>query len=401
METNSKSPLRDQFLLDPQIIYLNHGSAGATPRPVFESYQRWQRELEHQPTEFMGRRAAGLLEQSRQVLAAYLGTASTNLAYVTNATTGLNVVARSLQLGKGDEVLSSNHEYGAMDKTWRFLAQKKGFAYINHPLSVPFTTAEALIDALWEGVNDRTRVIYLSHITSPTALIFPLEAICRRARQEGIMTVIDGAHAPGQISLNLDELGADFYTGNLHKWLCAPKGAAFLYARPERQALIEPLVVSWGWDSNYAGTSALVDFVEQQGTRDLSAFLAVPDAIRFFEENDWDKVRKESHDLAVQILEDITSMTGLSPLSPSKDGWFSQMVSVPLPNQIQPADLHRRLYEEFHIEVPIVNWNGHKLVRVSIQGYNNSADADALVTALHTLTRRTQNSLLSAMEMVP
>ena len=385
METNSKPSLRDQFLLDPQVIYLNHGSAGATPRPVFESYQRWQRELERQPTEFMGRRAAGLLEQSRQVLAAYLGTASSNLVYVTNATTGLNVVARSLELSEGDEVLSSNHEYGAMDKTWRFLAQKRGFVYINHPLSVPVTTAETFVEALWQGVTDRTRVIYLSHITSPTALIFPLEAICHRARQEGILTVIDGAHAPGQIPLNLDELGADFYTGNLHKWLCAPKGAAFLYARPERQALIEPLVVSWGWDSNYSGTKALIDFIEQQGTRDLSAFLAVPDAIRFFEEHEWDLVRRESHALATQVLENITQLTGLSPLSPINDSWFSQMVCVPLPDSIQPADLHRRLYEEYHIEVPILDWAGHKLVRVSIQGYNNSDDADALVNALRTL----------------
>ncbi len=385
MQTNLKPLLRDQFLLDTSVIYLNHGSAGATPRPVFESYQRWQRELEREPTEFMGRRAAGLMEHSREVLAAYLGTSSSNLAYVTNATTGLNVVARSLELGPGDEVLSTNHEYGAMDKTWRFLAQKKGFTYINYPIPVPVTTVDAFIDALWAGVTNRTRVIYLSHITSPTSLIFPLETICRRARQEGILTVIDGAHAPGQIPLQLDQSGADFYTGNLHKWLCAPKGTAFLYVRPELQALVEPLVVSWGWDINYSGSRALVDFVEQQGTRDLSGFLAVPDAIRFFEENEWDQVRSQCHDLATWVVENITDLTGLPPLSPLNNGWFSQMVSVPLPDHVQPGDLHRRLFEEYQIEVPVLNWAGHKLVRVSIQGYNTPDDAHTLVNALKTL----------------
>lgn len=385
MQTDTYLTLRDHFLLDPGIIYLNHGSAGATPRPVFESYQRWQRELEREPTEFMGRRASRLMEQSRQVLAAFLGTSSNNLAYVTNATTGLNVIARSLPLGPGDEVLSTNHEYGAMDKTWRFLAQKKGFSYKNHPIPVPVTTADAFVDALWQGVTPQTRVIYLSHITSPTSLIFPLEAVCRRARQEGILTVIDGAHAPGQIDLRLDELGADFYTGNLHKWLCTPKGTAFIFARPEHQPLIEPLIVSWGWDSPYSGSKALVDFVEMQGTRDLSAFLAVPDAIQFFEDNDWGLVRSQCHALAVWVLENITNLTGLPPLSPVNDGWFSQMVSVPLPGSVQPADLHRRLFEEHHIEVPVLDWAGHKLVRVSIQGYNTPEEAETLVDSLRAL----------------
>ncbi len=270
--------LRDEFLLDPDVIYLNHGSFGATPRPVFDSYQRWQRELERQPTEFLGRRAGILLEQSRTVLAEYLGTSSANLAYVTNATTGLNAAARSLALGPGDEVLASDHEYGALDRTWRFLAQKQGFQYINQPIPLPVTTPEAFVEALWQGVTPRTRVIFISHITSPTALIFPVEAVCQRARAQGILTVIDGAHVPGHLPLNLDALGADYYSGNLHKWLCAPKGAGFLYARSERMHTIEPLVVSWGYKSEQPGPSPLVDYIEWQGTRDISAFFTVPDA---------------------------------------------------------------------------------------------------------------------------
>jgi len=382
MTTDSASLLREQFLLDPHVIYLNHGSFGATPRPVFESYQRWQRELERQPIEFFSRRANQLMDQSRASLASYLGTVSSNLAFVTNATTGLNVIARSLKLSQGDEVLATDHEYGALDRTWRYLAQKTGFSYINQPIPVPVTEAEALVDALWAGVTNRTRVIFISHITSPTALIFPLEIICRRAKQAGIITVIDGAHAPGQIPLRLDELGADFYSGNLHKWLCAPKGAAFIYVNPKYHSLIEPLVVSWGWESAYAGSNALVDFIERQGTRDLSAFLAVQDAIRFFEKNNWDAVREDCHQLACQAARQITGMYQIQPLSPIKKEWFSQMVSVPIPGHVDLAEIHRRLYDEYQIEIPVLEWAGHHLVRISIQGYNTSADVETLVTAL-------------------
>src|SRR5574340_575478 len=239
------SSMKELFLLDPDIIFLNHGSFGACPRPVFESYQRWQLELERQPIEFLGRRANDLLADSRSVLAQYLGTLRDNLVYVANDTTGVNIVARGLELGPGDEVLASDHEYGALDRTWRFLSQKFGFRYLNQPVSMPLRSADEFIEDFWRGVTNRTRVIFPSHITSPTAVIFPVKEICARARQSGILTVIDGAHAPGQIDLALDDLGADFYTGNLHKWLCAPKGAGFLYARPEVQHLALPLVISW------------------------------------------------------------------------------------------------------------------------------------------------------------
>ena len=373
--------LKEQFLLDPNIVFLNHGSFGATPKPVFRVYQDWQRELERQPVEFLGRRATELLAGSRAILAGYLGTQRDNLVYVTNATIGVNIVARSLRLGPGDEVLATGHEYGACDRTWRFLAQKRGFSYINRPIHLPLTTREDFVKQLWQAVTARTKVIFISHITSPTASIFPVDEVCRLARAQGLLTLVDGAHAPGQIPLNLEEIGADFYTGNLHKWLSSPKGAGFLYARSEAQALLEPLVVSWGWQSEMPGPSQFVDQHEWQGTRDLAAFLSVPAAIQFQEENDWNKVREACHILAVEAEKRICTLTGLPSLYPD-DTWFAQMFSARLPAETDIVALKSRLYEDFRVEVPLMEWNGYKLLRVSLQGYNTHRDIDRLLLAL-------------------
>lgn len=373
--------LRRSFLLDPEIVFLNHGSFGATPRAVFDDYQDWQRELERQPVEFLGRRATGLLADSRAALAATLGAGRDDLVYVSNATVGVNSVARSLALGPGDEVLASDHEYGACDRAWRFLAAKRGFAYIHQPVPVPLADREALVEQLWQGVTARTRLIFLSHITSPTATIFPVAAVCRRARQAGILTLVDGAHAPGQIPLDLGATGADFYAGNLHKWLCAPKGAGFLYARPEVQGLLEPLVVSWGWESEQPGPSAFVDQYEWQGTRDLSAFLAVPAAIRFQQEHDWGRVQADCHALALEAESRVRSLTGLPSLY-ADDSWYAQMTALRLPAGTDPVALKAYLYDTCRIEVPLIEWNGSVLLRVSVQGYNSAGDIEALVSAL-------------------
>jgi isopenicillin-N epimerase len=175
---------------------------------------------------------------------------------VTNATVGLNIVARSLDLHPGDEVLSTDHEYGALDRTWRFLCAKRGAKYIRQPVPVPIASAADVVEAVWSGVTEQTRVLFISHITSPTAIIFPIKPLIDRARERGIVTIVDGAHAPGQIDLNLRELGADYYSGNLHKWLMSPKGSAFLYVRKEMQHLVEPLVVSWGWEAEKPGATS-------------------------------------------------------------------------------------------------------------------------------------------------
>lgn len=377
--------LKTNFLLDPEIVFLNHGSFGACPRPVFEAYQAWQRKLERQPVLFLGREMRQYDQQARQALGEYLHSEADNLVFVPNATHGVNIVARSLDLRPGDEILTTDHEYGACDNTWEFLCKKRGAHYIHQPLGLPLGNEEEIIEQLWQGVTPRTRLIFLSQITSPTALILPVQAICQRARQEGILTLVDGAHAPGQIEVNLEAIGADFYTGNCHKWMLSPKGAAFLYTRREAQNLIEPLVVSWGYsaDESTSYGSRYLDLLTWTGTKDPSAALSVPDAIRFMQEHNWQAVRADCHALAVETRRRLNALTGLPALC--GDDGFCQMFSARLPELTDLVRLKERLYDEFRIEIPTILWNGQKLIRVSIQAYNSRSDADALVTALKTL----------------
>lgn len=324
------------------------------------------------------------MREARAALGAFVGAQADNLVYVPNATTGLNVVARSMPLAPGDEVLSTDHEYGALDRAWRFVCQKRGARYIRQPVDLPVTSAEQVMEAIWAGVTGRTRVLFVSHITSPTAIIFPVAELVHRARKAGIITVVDGAHAPGQVSLDLEALGVDFYAGNCHKWMMAPKGSAFLYARREMQPLLEPLVVSWGWESETPGPSRFVDHHEWQGTRDIAPFLAVPAVLRFMEEHRWPQVRHACHELVRCARQAITALTGLTPITPDAPEWFSQMAAFPLP-PCDVAVLQRRLYDEFAIEIPIIAWNDRQFVRVSVQGYNTQADVDALVETLRVL----------------
>lgn len=373
--------LAGEFLLRRDITYLNHGSYGACPRPVFEVYQGWQRELERQPVEFLSRRARGLLAEARAALADFAGTAPDNVVFLPNVTAAVNAVARSLRLAPGDEVLTTDHEYGAVDRTWRYHCARAGARYVSQSIPLPVTTAEAFVERFWSGVTERTRVIALSHITSSTALIFPVAEICRRARAAGIVTVIDGAHAPGQIDLRLDDLGADFYGGNCHKWLCAPKGAGFLYARPERQDLLEPPIISWGYESERPGRSRFIDHYEVVGTQDPAAYLSVPAAIAFQREHDWPRVRAACHALAGQARDRLAALTGLSPLAPDSPAWWGQMAAIPLP-PIDPLPLRERLWDEGRIEVPLTARHGQPMVRVSIQAYNRPEDIDRLLAAL-------------------
>ncbi len=278
-------------------------------------------------------------------------------------------------------MLTTDHEYGALDRTWRFLCTKQGAQYIRQPVSVPIRSAEEVIETIWSGVTDRTRVLFISHITSPTAITLPIKPLIDRARKAGIISIVDGAHAPGQIDLNLRELGADFYSGNLHKWLLAPKGAAFLYARREMQPFVEPLVVSWEWQAEKPGPSKFIDEQEWQGTRDIAAYLSVPAAIQFQRDHDWPQVRRNCRELVRYAREQASALTGLPPLTPDEAQWFTQMSALPLP----PCDLDvlkRRLYDEFKIEIPVISWNERHFVRISIQGYNTRADVDALIQAL-------------------
>ncbi len=373
--------MQDLFLLRPDITFLNHGSFGACPRPVFDRYQAWQRELETQPVEFLGRRFPSLMQDARAALAAFVHVAANDLVFVPNATTGVNVVARALDLRPGDEVLSTDHEYGAMTRTWHFVCQQRGAVLVTRPLALPVHDSEAVIETLWSGVTPRTRVLFLSHITSPTALTLPVQALCQRARAAGILTVIDGAHSLGQLDLDLTALGADFVSGNCHKWLCAPKGAGYLYANPAVQDLVTPLVVSWGWQSDNPGPSRFVDYLEWQGTDDISAYLTVPAAIEFQQAHDWPQVRTRCHALVCLARQTIQEVTGLPPICPADRAWFTQMATLRLP----PCDaqqLQARLWHEERIEVPVITWNGEPFIRVSIQAYNTEDDVLRLAEAL-------------------
>lgn len=376
--------LRAQFLLRPDIVFLNHGSFGACPRSVFETYQAWQLELERQPVAFFRHRFDTALLDSRTELGAFLGADADELVYVPNATFGLNVVARSLSLQAGDTIVTTDHEYGALDRVWQFVCERRGSHYIRQEIPLPIQSPADVVEAVWSGVTERTRVLFISHITSPTALVLPIAELIAQARAAGIVTVVDGAHAPGQIPLALHTLGADFYVGNCHKWMMSPKGAGFLYARREMQPLLQPLIVSWGAQRNSASGSAFIDEHEYQGTRDVAASLTVPDAIRFMEHHHWLEVRHGCHDLIRYASELIAALTGLTPLAPVSTEWHAQMCSLPLP-ACDALSLKRRLYDEFMIEVPIVTWRDRQFVRVSIQGYNLQSDVEALVDALRVL----------------
>jgi isopenicillin-N epimerase len=375
--------LKSLFLLDPEVIFLNHGSFGACPLPVFEVYQDWQRRLERQPVLFLGREFPTYERQAIEALAKYVNTSSDNLVFIPNATYGLNAVVRSLKFVPGDEILTTNHEYGACDYTWDFISGKTGARIVRQAVSLNMDD-DQVVEQLWQGVTPRTKVIYLSHISSPTAMLFPVGLICQRAREQGILTIIDGAHAPGQIPLNMDTIAADFYFGNLHKWSMAPKGAGYLYVRPELQNQMDPLVVSWGYRATPETTtgSQFLDYYQWTGTRDPAAVLTVPAAMQFMTDYNWEAVRTGCQLLQQQAVARICSRLGMSiPIPSSK----LQMGIAPLPKDTDLTLLKTRLYDEYHIEVPLILWGERKFVRISVQGYNSQADIDALVEALSQL----------------
>ncbi len=383
--------LRDEFLLDPGVVFLNHGSFGACPRKVLAAQQDWQREMERNPVEFLARRSADLLAEARRVLGAFLGANSGHLSFVPNATHAVNTVARSLRFAVGDEVVATDHEYGACDNTWDFVAARTGARVVRAEIPLPFHSSE-FTERVWERVTPRTKLIFLSHITSTTALLFPISEVCARARKAGILTLIDGAHAPGQVDLDLDALGADFYTGNCHKWLCAPKGSAFLHARPEHHPLLDSPVVSWGYSEGtgghtgfeaFTGSTLLERRLQWQGTRDLSAFLSVPAALGFLSDVHWRDRRREAHALAVQAMEACAARFGGERLAGPED--FVQMAPIQVP-PCDPELLRRTLFERHRIEVPVTTHKGRVFVRMSAAIYTTAAEVEALLRALEGLT---------------
>ena len=359
--------MHGDFLLDPDVAYLNHGSFGACPRPVFEEYQRLQLELERGPTDFFTRRLShriwngegrpGLLAGARATLAGFVGARGDDLVFSPNATSALNAVLRSLRIRPEEEILTTRHEYGAILRTLEFIRA-----------NVVACEPEDLVASI--GV--RTRAILVSHVTSPTARLLPVEEVCRAARRAGVLSIVDGAHAPGHVALDVEAVGADVYAGNCHKWLCAPKGAGFLWSRPEHQEWIEPLVVSWGYHES-------ADFGERhgwQGTRDLAAYLAVPKAIEVHATFDLDGMR-ELADEAEQRL----GTLGIERV-PGQPAPFMRSFLL---RRGDPYVLWQRLYDEHRVEVPVYEWDDRRVLRVSIGPYNDAEDLERLVVALRTL----------------
>jgi isopenicillin-N epimerase len=368
----SPEELRPDFLLDPEIVFLNHGSFGACPRPVFESYQAHQRDLEWEPIDFLDRRLPSLLAPARDELAHFLNAPPDDLALVTNATTGVNLAARSLDLGPGDEILTTDLEYGACDLAWEWLAERTGSKYVRAPITLPLTRAEELVDALFAHATRRTRVLYVSHVTSSTALVLPVHEIVSRARELGLVAIVDGAHAPAYVPLDVEALGADFYAGNAHKWLMAPKGAGFLHARSEHQERVDAAIVSWG----YSGET-FQERIETQGTRDPAAWLAVPDAIRYQAERDWDAVRERCRALTREARAELCELVGTEPLAPAE--MLGQMASIRLPRP--DPGLRDRLFMNHRVEIPVAGPN-QDLLRISVAAYTTRDDVDRLLAAL-------------------
>ncbi len=384
---------RDLFLLDPDVVFLNHGSFGACPRPVFEEYQRWQLELERQPVEFLGRRIMGLLKDAREKVGPFLNLSSDDFVFVMNTTEGMNVVARWLMLNHlqaGDEILTTDHEYGATNNMWNFACQYTGAIYKPVPVTLPVTTPEDFVEEIWSQVTPRTKILFLSHLTSASGLIFPVQELCQRARAMGIITVVDGAHAPGQIApLDIPSLGADFYSGNFHKWVCSPKGSAFLYVDPRYQAAIEPLIISHGWPN---GLRELDDAVfpgrhQLQGTTDPAAWLTVPSAIEFQKTHDWDSQRAECHQLVSMAYEHMQAWTELPGISPNSPTWLGQLVTCPLP-PCDVLEVKNRLYNEYRVEMPVYEFNGQPYLRFSFQAYNTESDLNTAIGALRHIFAR-------------
>ena len=380
--------MKSQFLLDQNITFLNHGSFGSCPKPIFEEFQRFQRELESDPVEFITKKQPKYLKIARESLARFVGCNGEDLFFTSNPTYAINVIMRSIKLNPGDEILATNHEYGAMDRTWNFYCKKSGAKYIRQNISLPVVSKEQVIEEFWNGYNKNTKVIFLNQMSSATALIFPVKEICDRAKELGLITIVDGAHVPAHIDLNISELNPDYYTGTLHKWMLAPKGTSFLYVKPELQNALEPLVVSWGYESLAPGESQFLDYHELQGTRDVSAFLCTPKVVEFLEQNNWKAVSKSCKQIVFNNYQRFCDLLNTKPLSPITSEFLGQMASVPV-NTKKPTELKEVLSTKYKIQVPVMPLNGNYYIRFSINAYNAQEDLDTLYKALQEIIQTT------------
>lgn len=373
------SKLKKSFMLDPEIIHLNHGSFGATPKPIFDSLISWQKKLEYNPTKHLGLDIFTQLDISRDYLAQYINCHKDDIVFFPNPSTALNTVIRSLPLKKDDEILTTNHEYGALDKTWNFICKKTGAKYIRQSISIPLLSKNDFIKSFKGGITEKTKVIFFSHITSSTGLIFPAKEICKIAKEKNILCIIDGAHVPGHIDLDIKKLDPDIYTGACHKWMCSPKGTAFLYVKKEFQEIMEPLVVSWGYESDTPSHSQFLDYMQWQGTNDISSYLTIPDTIKFLDENNWQQVSKECKKINRWARKEINQLLKKEPIS--NDDFIGQMSSIPMDSNDIIQD-QIEFYVKYKIQIPFIKWNDKEFFRISIQVYNSKEDVFKLLEAL-------------------
>jgi isopenicillin-N epimerase len=373
--------VRDAFTLDPTITFLNHGSFGACPRLVQEHQRTLRTQLEAEPVRFMVRELGPLLDQARARLAAFVGAQEEDLAFVPNATTGVNAVLRSLHLEPGDELVTTNHAYNACANALRFVAERTGAKVVVAQVPFPFEAPEQVVEAVLSAVSLRTRLVLLDLVTSPTALVFPVAALTSTLEAQGVRVLVDAAHAPGMLPLDLDATGASYTAGNLHKWVCAPKGAAFLHVRRDRQPEVRPTVISHGANSPRKDKSRFQLEFEWTGTTDPSPYLCVPTALEVMgalHPDGWPglmRANREAAEAAGALLAD-----ALRPFHGARSTPGASMVSVEIPGP--PDGLQDRLFHEHHVEVPVIPFEGRTLVRVSMQVHTSLADVEKLARLL-------------------
>ena len=389
--------INQYWLLDRNITFLNHGSFGACPIPVLEAQTSFRQQLEREPLRFFMREFEPLLDNARNQLAAFLGAGEDDLAFVPNATTGVNAVLRSLNFAPGDELLTTNQEYNSCRNTLNFVAERTGAKVIVAEVPFPIESAEQIIEAIIKCVSPQTKLALLDHIVSQTGLIFPIKQLVGELANRGVDVLVDGAHAAGMVELNLEEIGAAYYTGNCHKWLCAPKGAGFLYVRRDKQNAIRPTTISYGANSPRADKSRFQLEFDWMGTVDPSPYLCVPVAIDFMGSllsGGWPELRAKNHALALAGRKILADKLGL-PL-PCPDEMVGSMAVVPLADSQPDAvakggilPLQQALWEIFKIEVPVIPWPdaSKQLVRISAQLYNTLPQYQYLAKALVELTR--------------
>jgi isopenicillin-N epimerase len=388
--------------LDSTIAFLNHGSFGACPLPVLEAQQRFRERMERQPLQFFDREIEELLDTARGELAAFVGANPEDLAFVPNATTGVNTILRSLRFEPGDELLTTNQEYNACRNALNYLAEREGLQVVVAEVPFPIDSPQQVIEAVIERISAKTRLALLDHIVSQTGLVFPIAQLIKELAQRGIETLVDGAHAPGMVPLNLQELGATYYTGNCHKWLCAPKGSAFLYVQHDRQPNIHPLTISHGANALRGDRSRFRLEFDWTGTDDPTAYLCVPEAIRFMATllpGGWSELMAKNRALALTARQILCTTLNVSP--PSPDEMVGALAVVLLPDG-QPRRLQDALLKQYQIEVPIVPYPtaSSRQVRVSAQLYNHAKQYEYLSEALLVLLNEETQSLTNSLSGV-